>query len=190
MLLPLRRLAPPSCLTPPVMLNPPHGVRSESALVVLPGPVVGRPRGHRVRGAGTYGGVHDRELAGAVSARGSVPLRRGSAQTAGATAPRRGHRSRRPGAAWPAVALTFTNIHRKASRGESVNSGTKRGTPAGPTPCSTIHEGEYPYIAQTIVAADPTEGLPRGRFWPHRTGGYAGCWMRTSGNAPSTHSGE
>jgi hypothetical protein len=56
----------------------------------------------------------------------------GSAQTAGATAPRRGHRSRRPGAAWPAAALTFTNIHRGASWGESVNTGTRKGRPGGP----------------------------------------------------------
>ena len=51
--------------------------------MALPGPEVGRPRGHRVGGAGAHGGVHGRELAGAVPARGTAPLRRGSAQTAG-----------------------------------------------------------------------------------------------------------
>ena len=33
------------------------------------------------------------------------------------------------GAAWPATALTLTNIRRGASWGEGVDSGTKRGAP-------------------------------------------------------------
>jgi hypothetical protein len=38
------------------------------------------------------------------------------------------------GAAWPAAALTSTNIHRGASWGESENSGTKMGAQASLTP--------------------------------------------------------
>jgi len=65
-LLPLHRLAPvrPNL---PVRPNPAHGIWSKPALVVLPGPEVGRPRGHRVRGAGAHGGVNGGELAGAIA---------------------------------------------------------------------------------------------------------------------------
>ncbi len=111
------------------MLN---GVRSEPALVSLPGPEVGRPRGHRVGGAEAYGGVHGRGFAGAVPARGTVPLRRGSARTACVNgASPRGHGADR-GAAWSAAAPTFanfTNIRRGASWGESVESETRKGRP-------------------------------------------------------------
>jgi hypothetical protein len=93
----LTTTTPPSWVMPPVMGNAAHGVRSGPALVALPGPEVGRPRAHRVGGAGAHGGLHGRGLAGAVPARGTVPSRRGSAQTAGANgAPSSGQR-RRPG---------------------------------------------------------------------------------------------
>jgi len=88
---------PPSWVMPPVMGNAAHGVRSGPALVALPGPEVGRPRAHRVGEAGAHGGVHGRGLAGAVPARGTVPLRRGGAQTAGVNGALSSGPWRRPG---------------------------------------------------------------------------------------------
>jgi hypothetical protein len=100
----------------------------------------------------------------------TVPLRRPSAQTAGAPAPRSGHRSRRPGGSLAGRRTNFYQHPPRSLVGRKRRFRDKKGRPGVPNPRSTIHEGEYPYIAQTIVVADPTEGLPRGRFWPHRTG--------------------
>ena len=60
---------------------------------------------------------------------GTVPLRRGSAQTAGANGAPSSGPWRRPGAAWPAAAPTFANIRRGAWWGESVDPGTRKGRP-------------------------------------------------------------
>jgi len=143
-LLPLRDLAPPVRPTPPVRPNAAHGVRSEPALVALPGPEVGRPRGHRVRGTGAHGGF----------GRSRTSRSRDDSWTAtpGATP----GRWTGPTPRWPA----------RCSRSCA---GPSSGT-AGPDPRSTIHEDEYPYIAQTIVAADPAEGARRRRFGAYRTG--------------------
>jgi hypothetical protein len=54
----------------------------------------------------------------------------------------------------------------------------------------TIHEDEYPSIAQIPVAVGPVEGGPNRGFLGLLDRGYAECWMRTSENYPSTHSGE
>ena len=181
---------PPSCLTPPGMPDPAHGVWSEPALVALPGPEVGRPRAHRVGGAGAHdGGVHGRGLAGAVPARGTARYRsiasvEARKLPAAWTAPPPRGRGAGRGAAWPAAAPTFTdftNIRRGASWGEGVDSGTRKGRPGrctrgGRTSGRTLASLSAPRSAR------PSRGSLKAN--PKKGGRLQGCIPKKRGRCP------
>ncbi len=83
-------------------------------------------------------------------------------------------RSAGRGAAWSAAALTFTNFHRGASWGKSVNSGTRKGRP----------EPDKPDTHKRGVAALRTQKRARGASGFSGTPGGTGGGSRTSAARP------